>query len=125
MNDISMATFSFFDVGSSPNAANSKSDRPERYYHGFVLGLIVELMGRYQISSNRESGYGRYDVMLEPTDKADLAFILEFKVREEGEESLEETVIAAKKQIQEKEYAKELEKRGIEPERIRYYGFAF
>ena len=82
-------------------------------------------MGRYQISSNRESGYGRYDVMLESTDKDDLAFILEFKVREEGEESLEETVIAAKKQIQEKEYAKELEKRGIEPERIRYYGFAF
>lgn len=125
MNDISMATFSFFDVGSSTNPQNSKSDRPERFYHGFVLGLIVELMGRYRISSNRESGYGRYDVMLEPARDDDPAFILEFKVREEGEESLKETVAAAKKQIQDKAYVKELEARGISVERIRCYGFAF
>lgn len=125
MNAISMSTFSFFDVGSSQNTAVQKNDRPERFYHGFVLGLIVELMGRYRISSNRESGYGRYDVILEPENKSDLAFILEFKVLEEGERSLEETASAAKKQIQQKQYACELEARGITPERIRCYGFAF
>ena len=122
---VSMATFSFFDVGGSRSSQNSKSDRPERFYHGFVLGLLVELMGRYRISSNRESGYGRYDVVREPTNDNDLAFILEFKVREEGEDALEETVAVAKKQIEDKEYAKELEARGIKSERIRCYGFAF
>ena len=124
INAISMATFSFFDVGSSSNTQTT-TDRPERFYHGFVLGLIVELTGRYRISSNRESGYGRYDVMLEPVRDNDLAFILEFKVCEQGEHTLEDTVAAAKKQIQEKQYICELEAKGIKPERIRCYGFAF
>ena len=125
MNDISMATFSYFDVGNSQNNHTSKSDRPERFYHGFVLGLIVELKGRYHISSNRESGYGRYDVMLEPVNDTDPAFVLEFKICEEGEKTLEDTVAAAKEQIQDKQYTSELEARGIEQERIRCYGFAF
>ena len=125
MNDISMATFSYFDVGNSQNNHTSKSDRPERFYHGFVLGLIVELKGRYRISSNRESGYGRYDVMLEPVNDTDPAFVLEFKICEEGEKTLEDTVAAARKQIQDKQYTSELEARGIKPERIRCYGFAF
>ena len=125
MNDISMATFSYFDVGNSQNYYTSKSDRPERFYHGFVLGLIVELKGRYHISSNRESGYGRYDVMLEPVNETDLAFVLEFKTSEEGEETLQDTVAAARKQIQDKQYTRVLETRGIKPERIRCYGFAF
>lgn len=125
MNDISMATFSYFDVGNSQNYYTSKSDRPERFYHGFVLGLIVELKGRYHISSNRESGYGRYDVMLEPVNETDLAFVLEFKTSEEGEKTLQDTVAAARKQIQDKQYTRVLETRGIKPERIRCYGFAF
>ena len=125
MNDISMATFSYFDVGNSQNNHTSKSDRPERFYHGFVLGLVVELKGRYHISSNRESGYGRYDVMLEPVNDTDPAFVLEFKICEEGEKTLEDTVAAAKEQIQDKPYTSELEARGIEQERIRCYGFAF
>ena len=125
MNDISMATFSYFDVGNSQNYYTSKSDRPERFYHGFVLGLIVELKGRYHISSNRESGYGRYDVMLEPVNDTDLAFVLEFKTSEEGEKTLQDTVASARKQIQDKQYTRELETRGIKPERIRCYGFAF
>ena len=125
MNDISMATFSYFDVGNSQNNHTSKSDRPERFYHGFVLGLIVELKGRYHISSNRESGYGRYDVMLEPVNDTDPAFVLEFKICEEGEKTLEDTVAAAREQIQDKQYTSELEARGIKPERIRCYGFAF
>lgn len=125
MNDISMATFSYFDVGNSQNYYTSKSDRPERFYHGFVLGLIVELKGRYHISSNRESGYGCYDVVLEPVNDTDLAFVLEFKTSEEGEETLQDTVAAARKQIQDKQYTRVLETRGIKPERIRCYGFAF
>ena len=125
MNDISIATFSYFDVGNSQNYYTSKSDRPERFYHGFVLGLIVELKGRYHISSNRESGYGRYDVMLEPVNETDLAFVLEFKTSEEGEKTLQDTVASARKQIQDKQYTRELETRGIKPERIRCYGFAF
>lgn len=125
MNDISMATFSYFDVGNSQNYYTSKSDRPERFYHGFVLGLIVELKGRYHISSNRESGYGRYDIMLEPVNETDLAFVLEFKTSEEGEKTLQDTVAAARKQIQDKQYTRVLETRGIKPERIRCYGFAF
>ena len=125
MNDISMETFSYFDVGNSQNDHTSKSDRPERFYHGFVLGLIVELKGRYHISSNRESGFGRYDVMLEPVNDTDPAFVLEFKICEEREKTLEDTVAAARKQIQDKKYTSELEARGIKPERIRCYGFAF
>lgn len=125
MNDISMATFSYFDVGNFQNYYTSKSDRPERFYHGFVLGLIVELKGRYHISSNRESGYGRYDVVLEPVNDTDLAFVLEFKTSEEGEKTLQDTVASARKQIQDKQYTRELETRGIKPERIRCYGFAF
>ena len=125
MNDISMATFSYFDVGNSQNYYTSKSDRPERFYHGFVLGLIVELKGRYHISSNRESGYGRYDVVLEPVNDTDLAFVLEFKTSEEGEKTLQDTVASARKQIQDKQYTRVLETRGIKPERIRCYGFAF
>ena len=104
MNDISTATFSYFDVGNSQNNHTSKSDRPERFYHGFVLGLIVELKGRYHISSNRESGYGRYDVMLEPVNDTDLAFVLEFKICEDGEKTLKDTVAAAREQIQDKQY---------------------
>ncbi len=53
---------------------------PERFYHGFVLGLLVELIDRYEIKSNRESGFGRYDVMLRPRNvEKDKAIIMEFK----------------------------------------------
>ena len=125
INDISDATFSFFDVGKTEGSISSRTGRAERFYHGFVLGLIVELNGRYRIISNRESGYGRYDVMLEPQREEDLAFILEFKVCEEGESCLEDTVVAAKKQIRDKRYESELLARRIKEERIRCYGFAF
>ena len=92
-----------------------------------MLGLLVELRGRYVIMSNRESGYGRYDVMLEPLDsKRDDAIIVEFKVfNPRHEKSLDETVAAAKAQIAEKRYAAGLETRGIPQDRIRIYGFAF
>jgi hypothetical protein len=92
-----------------------------------VLGLLVDLGGRYTLTSNRESGFGRYDVMLEPRDLAkDDAILLEFKVIDETEEaSLADTVQAALKQIQEKQYATSLIAKGIPQGRIHAYGFAF
>ena len=122
MNRVALRTFSYFDTGNSPSG-----EEPERFYHGFVLGLIVDLQNRYFITSNQESGFGRYDVVLEPKNSCtDDAIILEFKVRNKRREaSLEDTVQEALKQIEKKQYAERLTARGIPKEHIRSYGFAF
>lgn len=122
MNKVALATFSYFDTGKKV----SEAAEPERFYHGFVLGLLVELQGRYHLTSNRESGYGRYDVLLEPLRDEDPAVILEFKVYDPVEErTLEDTAKAALAQIEKKKYGAVLEAKGIAPDRIRQYGFAF
>ncbi len=140
MNKVALTTFSYFDIGNRPSGAE-----PERFhgveattkglkepnpsvcfYHGFVLGLMVELADRYVLTSNRESGFGRYDVMLEPRRQEDDGIILEFKVQDpEEEKELADTVKAALDQIEEKQYETMLVEKGVPRERIRKYGFAF
>lgn len=122
MNQVTLNLFSSFDVGRRPSGRTE----PERFYHGFVLGLMVELADKYKITSNRESGFGRYDIMLEPlADHLD-AMIMEFKVfNARKEKNLEETLRNALQQIEDKKYAAELISRGVPSECIRKYGFAF
>ena len=123
MNQITCEIFSYFDTGKRM----STKAQPERFYHGFVLGLMVDLQADYIITSNRESGFGRYDIMLEPKNpKKDPAVIIEFKVfNARREKTLEDTVLAALNQIEEKEYEKGLILRGVPKEKIYKYGFAF
>ena len=125
MNDVALQTFSSFDSGKK----ESDKRAPENFYHGFVLGLMVDQTENYIITSNRESGYGRYDIMLEPIDKSNEnlpCIVIEFKViNPKKEKTLEETVEAALKQIEDKGYDAELVKRGVKRENIHHYGFAF
>lgn len=125
MKLITANIFSCFDVAGKEESRI----RPENFYHGFVLGLMVDQSENYIITSNRESGFGRYDIMLEPIDKNNDKYpgiIIEFKViNSRKENSLEETVKAALNQIEEKNYDAELIKRGVNKENIHHYGFAF
>ena len=102
---LAMQMFSYLDVG---------ENTAENFYHAFVLGMLVSLKDSYYVNSNRESGMGRYDIMLEPKDKNGNSFIMEFKVyKEEKEKTIEETIENAKKQIEEKQYEMTLREKGF------------
>ena len=121
MNRISMSVFSYFDT-----AGGREQTEPERFYHGFVLGLLVDLTDSYRLTSNRESGFGRYDVMLLPKQKHLDGIIIEFKVyNPRREKTLQDTAANALRQIEQKGYARELLESGLPENRIREYGFAF
>ena len=123
MNEVALSTSSSFDTGKHP----SGKKEPERFYHGFVLGLLVDKAKDYVVKSNRESGYGRYDVVMEPKDVKNIAIIIEFKVFDarRGEKDLEDTAKNALQQIEDKRYDADLLAKGIPAERIYKYGFAF
>ena len=122
MNDVAMSTFSSFDTGNHP----SDRSQPERFYHGFVLGLLADLSDQFSIRSNRESGLGRYDIILRAREENCNSYIMEFKVFDrERDENMKACVARALQQIEEKQYETELVADGIARERIRKYGFAF
>ena len=117
LRTIAENTFSFFDT--------SKKE-PERFYHAFILGLIVDLDGRYTIKSNRESGLGRYDIIMIPEQKSDHGIIIEFKVYEaDKEKSLTDTCTNALRQICAKRYTSALKEHAVSSKNIYIYGFAF
>lgn len=106
MNQIALQTFSSFDTGKKP----SEEAEPERlptgkaitkslirpnssacFFHGFVLGMMVDLADQYRITSNRESGLGRYDVIMEPLNSQRNAVVMEFKVFDPGKENKRKT----------------------------------
>ena len=121
MNGVALETFSYYDTGKGLSFS-----APERFYHGFVLGLLVDMRMQYQILSNRESGFGRYDVMLIPKKENLNAYVLEFKVYDQEEEKdLEETVKSGLSQIKDKNYDADLLAKGISKDRIYHYCFAF
>ena len=122
MNRVAQETFSSFDTGSKP----SEVSQPERFYHGFVLGLIAGETRRYEIRSNRESGYGRYDVAMIPAEPHLPAIVMEFKVHDPAREAtLHDTACAALRQIRDRDYDRGILTRGVDQDRIRHYGFAF
>ena len=97
--------FSYMDVG---------KDTAENFYHAFVLGMLVGLKDSYYVNSNRESGMGRYDIMLEPQEKNKNSFVIEFKVANDMKENtIEDVIESAKKQIEERDYESNLRERGF------------
>lgn len=122
MNMVTLSTFSYFDTGTG----RGDIDETERFYHGFVLGLLADLSDQFSIRSNRESGLGRYDIILRAREENCNSYIMEFKVFDrERDENMKACVARALQQIEEKQYETELVADGIARERIRKYGFAF
>lgn len=109
---------------SSVSIFDTSPEEPEKIYHAFVLGILLGLKDTYEVKSNRESGYGRYDVMLIPKSKNGLGIIIEFKkITSHDQMDLKTAAGLALKQIEDKNYRQDLIDRGIN--NILYLGFAF
>ncbi len=122
LNRVALSTVSSFDSSNHP----SEYMQPEKFYHGLVLGIMLDLRNQYIITSNRESGFGRYDILLEPRSQEDDGMLFEFKVfNPKRERNLKDTVQLAVRQIIDKKYASSLKEKGVPKEKIRIYGFAF
>lgn len=123
MNEIVLKSFSNFDVAKN----TSCNDHPERFYHGFVLGLMVRLQDKFEITSKRESGFGSYDIVLEPYDREENnVYIIESKVFKSSKENiLEDTVANTLMQVEEKQYGASLFANGFTQRQVIKYGFAF
>lgn len=106
---------------SSMSFHDTTEDEPENSYHLFVLGLLVVFANRYAVRSNRESGYGRFDIMLIPHDRTKRGIIIEFK-KKDKRETIEQCADRALEQITTKEYATELKSLGIQ--NITFFGIA-
>lgn len=110
-----LKSISYFDVGGYEG---------EKVYHAFVLGMLISLNDTHEVLSNRESGYGRYDVMIIPRDISKLGIVIEFKKLDtDDDETLDETAEEALKQIKDKKYSITLENRGIK--NIKEIGIVF
>ncbi|MGE5343052.1 MAG: AAA family ATPase [Candidatus Omnitrophota bacterium] len=100
------------------------SREPDKVYHALVMGLLIWITNTHEVKSNRESGYGRYDIMIIPKDSSQIGYVIEFKtVDKDDKETVEAALAAASKQIEEKKYETELIERGIT--HIKKLGIAF
>jgi len=105
LKDMVLAVLSYHDTAGK---------KPEKVYHAFVLGLLTNLSDRYLIRSNRESGYGRYDVLMIPHQKSAPGFIFEFKKIDRPDDDDEsEAMQSALQQIKDRQYATELQAQGV------------
>ena len=123
MSEITEGTFSYFDTN---RKIKNERTEAESFYHGFVLGLLINLKKRYGIISNHESGFGRYDICMYPKKDTDPGIVIEFKsISQSKEHNLKETCNNALKQIKERDYIKDLILHGVAKNNIYVYGFAF
>jgi hypothetical protein len=114
LQDCLQDTLSLFDV---------TGHQPEKFYHGFVLGMTVSLELTHEVQSNKESGHGRFDVMLIPKDRSQLGIVLEFKTVREENVALPQAAEQALQQVIDRGYAQILRSKGIQ--RILQLGLAF
>jgi len=104
LNKYMTQIMSYYDIG---------SDEPEKSYHLFSLGVLVTMADRYQVVSNRESGYGCFDIMLIPVDKKQQGVVIEFK-KKDADETLVDACQRALEQIKERDYAAMLRAAGVQ-----------
>jgi len=100
-----MNNLSYFDVSGK---------EPEKVYHAFVLGMLVSISNTHEVKSNKESGFGRYDVMIIPKNASKIGIIIEFKkINVLSKETIDQGTLKALEQIEDMKYEQELASGGI------------